>query len=253
MTLKIAGCLTGTLLICAFLLGWFAYKGNCPAAGTYSCMTASDWGTFIAGVFAPIAFTWLVAAVWIQSQELAEQREELRLTRREFEENRKVMQEQAEEARRQAEFIGLQTNLLKAQDADRRREQEERTLENHIQTLADLINNNFSNVNFVTGSASDGRIVSSVFKPREALPRDRAIIRFGQFAAAPEANYGIAEKLHVDPAVRPLVEIARDLTRLIIDTANELGPEHMITVARLKIVALNEHLDRKLGLATAAS
>lgn len=76
---------------------------------------ASEWGDFFAGAFAPVAFIWLVVAVFIQSHELKEQRKELALTRQEFELNRKVLQEQAEESQRQATFIGQQTEFLNAQ------------------------------------------------------------------------------------------------------------------------------------------
>lgn len=81
---------------------------------------ANTLGDFLAGVFAPAAFAMLFAAVWIQSDELREQRKELILTRREFEYNREVMKAQAEEAKKQAEFIGEQTNLL-AEDNERAR------------------------------------------------------------------------------------------------------------------------------------
>nr|WP_272211160.1 hypothetical protein [Marinicella sp. W31]MDC2877045.1 hypothetical protein [Marinicella sp. W31] len=78
---------------------------------------AEGWGDFLAGAFAPLAFVWLIAAVFIQSNELREQRAELKLTRREFELNRNVMESQAEEARRQAEYVGQQTAYLKEQNA----------------------------------------------------------------------------------------------------------------------------------------
>lgn len=69
----------------------------------------SEWGDFASGVFAPIAFAWLVAAVILQSTELREQRKELALTRREFTDNRKVMKEQAKEAKNHAKFNKQQT------------------------------------------------------------------------------------------------------------------------------------------------
>lgn len=79
----------------------------------------NEVGDFLAGAFAPLAFLWLVVAVFVQAQELSAQREELRLTRLEFQENRKVTSAQAEEARRQAEFIGTQTQIAVAQEADK--------------------------------------------------------------------------------------------------------------------------------------
>jgi hypothetical protein len=72
----------------------------------------NEWGDFVAGVSAPIAFIWLVVAVLIQSTELREQRRELALTREEFAHNRTVMEAQAKEAKRQAEFIEKQTSIL---------------------------------------------------------------------------------------------------------------------------------------------
>lgn len=72
----------------------------------------NEWGDYISGTSAPLAFIWLVVAVMLQSTELREQRKELALTRREFEYNREVMKAQATEAKRQAEFIEQQTVIL---------------------------------------------------------------------------------------------------------------------------------------------
>jgi hypothetical protein len=42
-------------------------------------MPLGEIGDPLAGIFAPLAFLWLVAAVLVQSQELQEQRKELKL------------------------------------------------------------------------------------------------------------------------------------------------------------------------------
>ena len=47
------------------------------------CRSFNELGDFLAGAFAPVAFLWLVAAVFIQSRELAAQRQELEFTRAE--------------------------------------------------------------------------------------------------------------------------------------------------------------------------
>ncbi len=105
---KLVGFAVVTLiwLAVAFFLGWTAHgvppENKC--AGTYSCLTANEWGDFLAGVFAPVAFFWLLAAVWIQSDELKVTRE--------------VMRDQAIEAKKQAEYIGAQTEILKQGQAD---------------------------------------------------------------------------------------------------------------------------------------
>lgn len=112
LKLALFGVATLVWLAVAIYLGYTARHPDAYCAGTFSCLTASEWGDFLAGVFAPIAFLWLVAAVWIQSDELREQRVELALTREEFKLNRTVMEQQAEEARKQADYISTQTQLL---------------------------------------------------------------------------------------------------------------------------------------------
>jgi hypothetical protein len=68
----------------------------------FGCMTANETGDFLAGFFAPLAFLWLAAAVFIQSQELRAQRHELALTRSELKLSRGVAHKQADAAGAQA-------------------------------------------------------------------------------------------------------------------------------------------------------
>lgn len=116
---------------------------NCTAAAGivqfFDCYELNEVGDFLAGVFAPIAFLWLVVAVLIQSQELSLQRQELRATRKEVAENRKVAQAQADEAKKQAEFIGKQTEIL---EAERRRAEEtevDRDIAARVSGLVELL------------------------------------------------------------------------------------------------------------------
>jgi len=105
------GAVTAIWLTSAFFLGWFAHPPETCAEGTYRCLSANEWGDFLAGVFAPIAFLWLVGTVMIQSDELREQREELKITR-------EVMKKQTGEAEKQAAFIGLQTAIFQQEKRD---------------------------------------------------------------------------------------------------------------------------------------
>lgn len=117
-TFIVVGAASVVWLFTAVAAGWFAEpcaEGN----GTFACLSANEWGDYFAGVFAPLAFFWLIATVWIQSNELKEQRRELILTRKEFEHNRSVLQAQADEARKQAEFIGSQTDMLRTDRAEK--------------------------------------------------------------------------------------------------------------------------------------
>lgn len=86
------------------------------------CLEANEAGDYLAGFFAPLAFLWLAAAVFIQSSELREQRRELALTREEMKLNRDVAAEQAEaagaqaaEARRSADAFEQQTRYSDTQ------------------------------------------------------------------------------------------------------------------------------------------
>ncbi|MBY5623511.1 hypothetical protein [Rhizobium leguminosarum] len=92
------------------LMGYLA-KSPVSCTGTFSCLTLDGWGTYLSGVFAPLAFFWLVATVWIQSRELGEQRQELALTRKEFEHNREVM-------KAQSDYVGAQTDIVIRDQAD---------------------------------------------------------------------------------------------------------------------------------------
>ena len=69
----------------------------------------NNLGDLLSGLFAPVAFIWLVVAVIIQSKELAAQREELALTRTEMQDSRAVMQKQADAAETQTKLAFAST------------------------------------------------------------------------------------------------------------------------------------------------
>jgi uncharacterized Zn-finger protein len=130
-TLWVPGFISLAWLAAAIWLGWLAKP--CDDGGTFACLRANEWGDYFGGVFAPLALIWLIAAVWIQSSELREQRKELSLTRAEVRDNRAVMEAQADEARRQAEYIGRQTEML---EADRAARETEAIFNAHVAQLA---------------------------------------------------------------------------------------------------------------------
>lgn len=174
-------------LVVAILLGWFAhpsYSSTCE--GTFRCLTASEWGDFLAGVFAPTAFLWVVATVMLQS-------DELRLQREEMAESRSVLSEQAIEARQQALYLGEQTRLL-------REEATQRAQENAYAQFSALVTN-------FTNAVADGR--SDVY----LLANGAAIPAFYRGALdAPDYIYNLYIYLEdLRPSVmKPEVEIAND-------------------------------------------
>ncbi|MBB3318840.1 MULTISPECIES: hypothetical protein [unclassified Rhizobium] len=203
-------------------------------------MSAADWGTFLSGVFAPIAFIWLVAAVWIQSQELAEQREELRLTRLEFEENREVMRQQAEEAKKQAEFVGMQTSILKHQEEDRVIAQMRGDFSELVRELAGLISQHFKDVGIVEGTSASGRRAASVYQGLGV--EEKILISFCKHLADNPANRGLMPPYAFVPAILDKAKAADALAARIIALSEELGPIQQSTVARLEIKRLSANI-----------
>ena len=97
------------------------------------CLEPNELGDTFAGAFAPVAFVWLVAAVMLQRNELAAQRQELR-------ESRLVSAEQVAEARKNVALIEQQTSMLKRQ----REIDEERRADQHVNLLIDVALNSAS-------------------------------------------------------------------------------------------------------------
>lgn len=92
---------------CAWLLSQAA---TCDVSGRFFqdhlfCLHANEIGDALAGAFAPVAFLWLAAAVFLQRSELEAQRQELR-------ESRSIAAQQVEEARKNVRFIEEQTAML---------------------------------------------------------------------------------------------------------------------------------------------
>ncbi len=245
-TMGIAGFLTFCLLVGAVVLVWNARQPAGCTGGALSCLTAADWGTFIAGVFAPVAFIWLVAAVSIQSQELAEQREELRLTRLEFAENREVMRQQADEARKQAELIDVQTNILKRQDESRQQEGLKQKFADEIQALADLINFNLSDVPLIAGHGKGGEVRETFFN-KGAWSADTFILEFEHHLRVPLKDFSIERGAHINPNALRMIELATETSEDIVLLAASLGTAEKAKLERLRILRLAESLRRILA------
>lgn len=98
------------------------------------CRDINELGDALAGAFAPLAFLWLAGAVFIQSRELAAQRQELQLAHEEARQTRDVMKQQAAESRAATTFIGKQTDIME------KRHQAETALI-HARAFEDTFNN----------------------------------------------------------------------------------------------------------------
>ncbi|WP_052201906.1 hypothetical protein [Ensifer sp. ZNC0028] len=128
----------------------------------------NEWGDFLAGTSAPLAFLWLVLAVLLQSAELRAQRQELELTREEMKESRNVMSAQAAEARKHAGFIEKQTGMLEQDRSDR---QIEAVFDAHVALLATRLRQYAKAFTFLSSTSEQFRLIS----PRDFPDDQRSI------------------------------------------------------------------------------
>jgi hypothetical protein len=140
--------------VCIFLLG--SAKSCSPDSFwqigiDLTCLSANEIGDFFAGVFAPLAFLWLIAAVIIQSKELKAQRQELSLTRDEMVATRETLSQQAAEMKASTAFIGIQTKIAEQQHETRLKEIKDQQYEKLKNVIFDyLINFKFIKVGSVS-------------------------------------------------------------------------------------------------------
>lgn len=78
---------------------------------------AGNLGQFLSGLFAPVAFVWVVLAVFLQGRELELQREELGLSRRALELQADELKNSVEQLKAQAEVLSKQFNAQQEQKA----------------------------------------------------------------------------------------------------------------------------------------
>gem|GEM_PF-5609184 len=119
------------------------------------CRSVNELGDTLAGAFAPVAFLWLMGAVFIQSQELKAQREELDETQEVMRAQLEVARQQVDETRKSTDMLLLQTEVLKEERAQKEAEKNNRifdettdALKKSITRANDLI---YQRKNTVTG------------------------------------------------------------------------------------------------------
>ena len=88
----------------------------------------NEVGDYLAGAFAPLAFSWLVVAVFLQ-------REELQAQRKELEQNREALLLQANELKNSVEQLARQTEIFSASHAS----EQERSVQEEIERKLDQL------------------------------------------------------------------------------------------------------------------
>ncbi|MDP2780278.1 hypothetical protein [Devosia sp.] len=144
------------LLTCVWLF-WIAAPCDVTQTGWYarkvSCLASNEMGDSLAGAFAPLAFLWLIAAVFLQRNELSAQRQELR-------ESREVAQAQVVEARNNVAFMAKQTQLLQGREEFERKANLDEDFRDYIEALNDFVESSFKTILIATrendGFGSEG-------------------------------------------------------------------------------------------------
>ena len=95
----------------------------------FSKLPSNAVGDTLAGIFAPLAFIWIVVTVFLQGQELSEQRKELSLTREELRLAREAQE-------KQLAVMEAQASIFEDEKLRRDQEEEKRTFDLKLQYLA---------------------------------------------------------------------------------------------------------------------
>lgn len=104
-----------------------------------SCRTVNELGDALAGSFAPVAFLWLAGAVFIQSKELAAQREELATTQDVFRQQLEVSKQQVDETRASTALLKKQTEILEREQNQREELVKDEEMEQRLQNFRILL------------------------------------------------------------------------------------------------------------------
>jgi hypothetical protein len=151
--------IAGALILTAVFLGVFGWllvstpmPSDCPSGLWFfdrlACLGPNELGDTFAGAFAPVAFVWLVAAVMLQRNELAAQRQELR-------EARAVAEAQVAEARNNVAYMAQQTQMLQAREVVERRKILDDDFISHVEAVSGFIETAFDIIK-VSSEGLDG-------------------------------------------------------------------------------------------------
>lgn len=116
---------------------------NSETGAVFACLKGNERGDMLAGVFAPLAFIWLVATVLIQSSELKDQRK---------------VQIQT------LELMSVQTRIERQREISRMMDVSERYLHRHINTLLETFKHYTSTNGFLQVSGANVVLVGDILK-----------------------------------------------------------------------------------------
>lgn len=230
--------LWGTLLVVSvvYVVGvvlWIREVRSDSCSFATFCLSAEAWGTFLQGLFAPLAFIWLVVSVGIQASELRAQRDEIA-------DNRRVMKEQAD-------FIGAQTRLLEQQYEDQKREREMADFEQCLNALHALLNQRLNRQLFLTAHTSSGDVKETGLRINTDTPRDEFILIFAEQLKVAPVSQGFREPIRFGTSYLPVAREALTLCDTALQLAQEIRGISQFTASRLRLTVFRENLIGLIG------
>ncbi|MFN3225393.1 MAG: hypothetical protein ACE360_03980 [Hyphomicrobiales bacterium] len=161
-------------------ISFFLFSNN-DSVDLYSTVTNMRWnelGDFLAGIFAPLAFFWLVIAVFVQSSQLNSQKEELSLTRQEMALAREIKEEEVNEARQSVKFIGEQTSILKSERIQRSSE----FYDNQLSELTSLIHIHIVRLKYIRAIIRSTDLTNEKMSNYENNESDNSIFSYSKLS-----------------------------------------------------------------------
>ncbi|MEO1701658.1 MAG: hypothetical protein AAFR71_06345 [Pseudomonadota bacterium] len=220
-------------------------------------MRWNEIGDALAGIFAPLAFFWLVIAVFVQSSELKAQREELSLTREEMSLARVIKEEEVKEARQTADFIGKQTDIL-------HREEIKNAFKFHDEQLEDLIElaliymkrTKYVAIGMRFSQNADDNEITKLFDYEKMSSSEIAMSNFlytRLFVADYLKKENWQENENFDISCDDVIAFAelQAILRSLIELESRLSPSGKITYQRYHLYRARDHLrfyDELIGL-----
>jgi hypothetical protein len=208
------------------------------------CRSVNELGDALAGAFAPVAFLWLMGAVFIQSQELKAQREELNETQEVMREQLAVAKEQVKETKNSTILFEKQTEILEADRKTRIVENNDKILQAAIDAFEMSL---FNNINMTFDSRAAHQLNWQTYKILDETHHnaDLRSVVFGLCLKLAQIEIDIGSSKTISYKIK-----GNAIQRLCegIDWINKLkpntSPQMQIRTASYGLESFQEHLEK---------
>ncbi|MEN5299019.1 hypothetical protein ABE530_11805 [Brucella sp. TWI559] len=208
------------------------------------CRSVNELGDTLAGAFAPVAFLWLMGAVFIQSQELKAQREELDETQEVMRAQLQVSIQQVEETKASTALFKKQTEMLEKEQQLRQQKESDLLFDSQLAAFLTAFKKDHIGYDLgfkLDGSTTKNWTASSLPDPTrlDELTPTIGILGFYRGFSLPEnSRKAILTNWENEHLFNILIAQISDLIAL----QSELSNSHKSYAASLELVATHETL-----------